>query len=375
MKTSIFILISVFCITFLIDCEKVRDEYQIETVEVREIPDSGFIFTCNIRSNKISNISEFGLEWSTDSSFSVFERKSITTNIQIGNNSIYVNYNLYLGIKYFVKAFIKVNNSILYSKSVSLSGSSIPPLSIIKFLPEKGTWNDTISIYGTNFNNDINNISSVKINNLPSDIIFHSDTILKVIVPDNLLQTQSFISLLTTYDTIRSLKPFTLLSPKITDFTPKIGERGTELTITGNNFNPLKDYNTIKIGNYVLETKSAKKNQLSSIIPEEMITEGIYDLSVTCGGQTAISSVKYSHIEAWSKLTPGYGQVSLYHGTSITEVYFMVGTKCYTARFNFFERRLGYCSNYISVFDPVTNSSLTIINGIFQFLSITIKYL
>jgi hypothetical protein len=94
MKTSIFILISVFCITFLVDCEKVRDEYQIETVEVREIPDSGFIFTGNIRSNRISNISEFGLEWSADSSFSVFERKSITTNIQIGNNSIYVNYNL-----------------------------------------------------------------------------------------------------------------------------------------------------------------------------------------------------------------------------------------------------------------------------------------
>jgi hypothetical protein len=198
MKTIIFISISVFCILFLIDCEKAQDEYQLETVEVREIPDSGFIFTGNIRSNRISKISEFGLEWSTDSSFTIFEQKSITTNIQNGNNSIHVNYNLYLGIKYFVKAFIKVNNSIIYSKSVSISGSSIPPLSIIKFLPEKGTWNDTISIYGTNFNSDINNISSVKINNLPSDIIFHSDTILKVIIPDNLLQTQSIY--FTTYN-------------------------------------------------------------------------------------------------------------------------------------------------------------------------------
>ena len=88
-----------------------------------------------------------------------------------------------------------------------------------------------------------------------------------------------------------------------------------------------------------------------------MVTEGIYDLSVTCGCQTAISSEKYSQIEAWSKLTPWYGQVSLYHGTSIFEVYFMVGTKCFTGRFIFFERRLGYYSNYISVFDPVTNSS------------------
>lgn len=62
---------------------------------------------------------------------------------------------------------------------------------------------------------------------------------------------------------------------------------------------------------------------------------------------------KYSQIEPWTKL--GEGQVSVNHGTSINEIYFMVGTKCFIGRFNYFEERLGECSNYIEEFNPTTN--------------------
>ncbi|QII45609.1 BspA family leucine-rich repeat surface protein [Flagellimonas oceani] len=75
--------------------------------------------------------------------------------------------------------------------------------------------------------------------------------------------------------------------PTITDFTPKTGPEGTEVTITGTNFSTTKTENTVKFGDITAMVDNATATQLMTKVPTGATTGKI---TVTVDGQTATST-------------------------------------------------------------------------------------
>jgi len=79
--------------------------------------------------------------------------------------------------------------------------------------------------------------------------------------------------------------------PTITDFTPKSGPEGTEVTITGTNFSTTKADNVVKVRNTVATVSSASATQLKVTVPAGAQTGKI---TVAVDGETAASATDFT---------------------------------------------------------------------------------
>lgn len=346
----IFILLNLL---FVVSCKPHEYTYRVITNEKINQTDSGTVFMGEIISDNIKGITEFGFVWSTSEDFSEFEKISITDDILTGTNSIYTESNFIYGIPYYLKAFIIAENKLIYGDIISFSGKNIPGILIKSFSPSEGTWRDSINIYGTNFENEINPLTKLLIGEKQITFKILNDSIIRTSIPDELVSAESTLKLCSLYDTTRSTKSFRLLPPEITSFNPLVGERGSTVNIIGKYFHPVKDYNSIQVGDYRLEILNSDVNHLSSYIPQSMVISGSYAVIVNCGNQNTIAIEKYTHTELWTGLSTG--QVTVSRVYPVTEITFTANNKCYKGIFNDFQSRLGKCQNYISEYNPQTN--------------------
>jgi surface protein len=79
--------------------------------------------------------------------------------------------------------------------------------------------------------------------------------------------------------------------PTITDFTPKSGPEGTEVTITGTNFSTTKAENTVKFGTMAATVGTATATQLKVTVPTGATTGKI---SVSVDGEAATSTADFT---------------------------------------------------------------------------------
>jgi hypothetical protein len=337
-------------------CREFSDEYlTLRTLDVSDVKEAGVTFNCEI--NTLANLSEAGFFWSVSEDFSNPGKVTFTENVKAGVNSIPVDFRYIKGTVYYVKSYARFINAIVFGNVITFEGQYDPAVKINHFSPATGTWNDTISISGKNFQTGTSHIIKVNIGENLANIVSLDDTILKITVPCDLLSAASYITVFTSADTLVSKDQYILLPPEITGFLPEKGERGMELNIHGNNFCPAIQNNSLKIGEYNAVIKEARKDLIISVIPDQMTIDGYYDIIIKCGEQTAVSQKKYLNVESWQKFKEGqiYEPVDIFNVYNITEKKFMFGNKCYTARFNDFQRRLGKCNNLIYETDPVSN--------------------
>ena len=167
--------------------------------------------------------------------------------------------------KYYVKAFSKTQEYLVFGDVVSFLSKGSKPVQITSFNPSVGSWGDTISIKGQR----LNGIGyKVYFGNLQAEILSASDSIMEVIVPSKLNKKRVNILIESQDDTISSVEYFNYRSPEVLGLSTLNGTFNDELIITGRNLCG-HDADNVKV--YFNETAATiievSSNKLKTTVP------------------------------------------------------------------------------------------------------------
>ncbi|WP_190808865.1 IPT/TIG domain-containing protein [Flagellimonas sp. S3867] len=186
---------------------------------------------------------------------------------------------------------------------------------IASFSPTEGEVGAQVTITGTNFSATAAD-NTVKFNGTSATVSTASTTSLKVAVPEG--ATTGKISVAVGGKTATSGTDFTVIVPEpeptIASFSPAEGEVGTQVTITGTNFNTTLSENTVQFNGTDATVSTATATSLTVTVPEGATTGKI---SVTVGENTATSTDDFTVLEPMVSITsfsPTEGEV----GTEVT---------------------------------------------------------
>ncbi|MDJ1501273.1 DUF7619 domain-containing protein [Xanthocytophaga agilis] len=158
-----------------------------------------------------------------------------------------------------------------------------PPV-ITGINPAKAHRGDQIILTGIHFES-VAEYNLVKINDIPMQVLTATATQLTVVTPEN--ATDGKVSLTTRGGSVISPSELVILfKPVITAFAPEEAQVGEQILVTGMNFNPISNQNTVKINGMVVSIVSAAETQLVITVPTGVT---IGKVSVATEGGTAIS--------------------------------------------------------------------------------------
>lgn len=219
-------------------------------------------------------IKETGFVWSTQANFNI--ESNGVYSFATGAESITFSYDIVSTLikdnTYYVKAYyIDQSNTYHYSeaKSFKANGTKNPYLEF----PGEYTWGERAKL---TLNNDVNAKSSdVEIFIAPNMVLKPVEIKGKdifFIVPQELTQKRSevYVTILGQKSTIQylGLKSPTITATSATEIFPD-----TEMTITGNNFNPILALNIVKIGSFRLELLSGSTTSLKVKVTNLLLSE------------------------------------------------------------------------------------------------------
>lgn len=297
MKAILRYILLISLLSLLIKCDKdeitSRNYPRLKTLPVSDITSEGAIFNAEITLRGNFEILNYGFVWaeSENPTKEINDRCVFAENIQSDNFSEIIETTLKEGTYYYVRAFIETNDFIVYGENVSFFslGSKAPKIKDI--FPLEGTIGDTVVISGNNFS-FIEEQNKTYFNEIASELIFASDTMLKVIVPKTLTELESEIFVSIFGNKSSSSSSFKLTTPKINQFTPEFGTDNSEITIYGEGFTYFTNLNIVTIGNKGAVVTSATKTQLKVIIPFGILTKE-NELSVMVASQKGIANVPF----------------------------------------------------------------------------------
>jgi YD repeat-containing protein len=149
---------------------------------------------------------------------------------------------------------------------LSITRHNPTQVSILEFTPESGSGGTSVTIYGTGFSSVLSE-NSVTFNGTAGTVTSATATQIVASTPSNV--NTGPIAVTTPTGSATSSTPFTLdtYGPTITGFTPPIADEGTNLTITGTNFDPVTHRNGLSVGLWRLPIISGSTTQLIVTIP------------------------------------------------------------------------------------------------------------
>ena len=140
-------------------------------------------------------------------------------------------------------------------------------LSIAEFTPNGGMAGSAVTLYGNGFNAiAANNV--VKFNGIAAPVSTASATSLTTVVPAG--ASTGKISVSNPNGSATTATDFVVgaqLAPTITSFTPSMGSVGTNVTISGTNFQSTKTNNKISFGGMAAATTAAAPDSLGTTVP------------------------------------------------------------------------------------------------------------
>lgn len=185
---------------------------------------------------------------------------------------------------------------------------------ITSFAPASAGAGDTIIVHGTNFPISKNHTGLVTVLGYPAAILIRSRTETGIIIQPEITDVKSRIKMNVGMQVLESTAEFTLAQPKIISFTPTKGYKDTEVTITGQYFNPLAGKNKISVGLTAATVVSASKKQVKFRVPGG-INPNSYNINITSGPLSTTSTDKF---EVVSPVIQGVSPLAAAWGATIT---------------------------------------------------------
>jgi FG-GAP-like repeat/IPT/TIG domain/Secretion system C-terminal sorting domain/FG-GAP repeat len=175
---------------------------------------------------------------------------------------------------------------------------------ISSFSPAKSVVGSSIFINGINFDATPSN-NTVKFNGISAVVTSSSTTGLRVDVPSG--GTTGKITVTVNGMPATSSSDFTVApAPTISSFSPASALEGASLTITGNNFDPTADNNTVQFNGTTATVTAASSTSLTVTVPiPSTTTTG--KITVTVNGGTATSSSDFITIPSIYTFSPSSG--------------------------------------------------------------------
>ncbi len=258
-----------FSITSCKDDEITPREYpRVKTMEVNNITKSGAIFNAEIIHQGNQEIIEYGFIWDTKENPTIdySDKRILAEEITTGSFTAQIKTTLHEDTSYFVRAYAKNGDYLVYGKNVVFLSLGSQAAKIDDFYPKIGTWGDTISIKGKNFSyKSTKNLILFK--NLVSKVIASTDSTIKCIVPESISVKPVSIFLKVANQSTEAKDKFELTVPEIESFSPLKGTFNDTIKIYGKNFSQIKDKNIVSFNGHQAEVVASTKTILSVIVP------------------------------------------------------------------------------------------------------------
>jgi hypothetical protein len=190
------------------------------------------------------------------------------------------------GEEYTVRAFVIAQGITVYGreeKFVSL-GSQAPL--VRDYNPKSGTWGDTISFSGKNFSTVLNG-NEVVFGAAKAIVIFATDTLIKVKVPDVFNGLQADVKLSVSKNAANKLEKFTYLQLQVNLVSPLTVTFGDTLTILGSNIH--RAYTSVLIDDLTTHVVALTQGEIKVMVPAAL-NKNVSQIKIISAGQEIIFS-------------------------------------------------------------------------------------
>lgn len=276
MRTFFRNILLVLFLVLNIKCQEdevtARNYPRLKTLPVSEITKEGAQFNAEIIYSGDFEILNYGFVWdylTRDPTLEKSDRVVYSNNVNTNSFSERIESSLLEGYIYYVRAFVQTNDFLVYGESVSFTSLGSKAPEIFSFSPTSGTWGDTINIKGKNFSNKITN-NFVELGKLETKIISSTDSTISVQVPTLPNETTVSLKVSIAGNSSTAKDNFIYLSPSITNISPINVTFGDTVTISGENFGSLKEWNQVLIENLKAELTNVNSTEIKFLVPDDL---------------------------------------------------------------------------------------------------------
>jgi N-acetylneuraminic acid mutarotase len=316
-KVSHFLILIFFSGILSCDQEEVinRSVFRFDAVSSVTFNDAQFSGT--IAQLNSGNYTDYGFVWGynhlptiADSVFS-FGQKPAPGKIEQK-----IPYSWEPRITFYARMYIKGEARIIYSNELKFSGPATAPVTVTSYSPKIGVAGTKIKVVGKFLNQATADKTSLKIGNLilaPDSAM--TSTIIRFRIPTDVQISGDFdISFVSGDVTVPLPGKFTIIGPVIDSFSPTAGTPGSQIVITGKNFDPVAANNFVVAsdndpfgGSKQLVVVSATSTQIIATIPLISDYTHSFDLSLRIKSITVVAA---------GRLTIEGGEITSYSPTS-----------------------------------------------------------
>jgi len=141
-------------------------------------------------------------------------------------------------------------------------------LTVAEFMPTSATFDEIVTVKGSGFST-IASENKITFGDVEAIVIEATADELKVKVPRALQKSKSKITIQNDLESAHAPIDFSLLSPVISDFSPKSCPFGNTIVITGQYFNPVPEYNKVVLGSAPATVLESSANTLKIVLPDQ----------------------------------------------------------------------------------------------------------
>jgi len=284
MKTNNIFSIILILLVLLNSCTKddQRGFPSVTTLPNAEVFDDGTIIHAEISQENAFEIIDHGVVYCIEKNSSEeenFEKISLGALTSGNTFSVLIDRYLLKNVTYLVKVYITTKEKTVYGNEITFvsKGGKAPVLN--SFWPEKGFAGDTLLIRGQYFSGK-NQYNKVYFSNLTAQVIYSTDSLLKVIIP---VLNESFTAVIKVEVgdyTVQADKNFELNEPIIYNISPERIMPGEIIIIKGKGLRTVNDV-FVYISYPWHSNQFIIKSQSDSLLELYNVTEaptGVFDI-------------------------------------------------------------------------------------------------
>jgi N-acetylneuraminic acid mutarotase len=263
-----------------------RDFPRVKTLDAIDINQEGVTLIAEVLNHKEFDISDVGfvIFYGQPSAQSLVGIVRAELDKNTGSFSARPVTGMGEGDIYFYYGYVAAGGLTTAGNMRSFTSKGSKPVDIVDFYPSAGHVLDTLFL---SFSEDLGGISdiSVTFNNYQANIIGFDSELLKVIVPAEIIDKESTITVRNKSAERIYEKKFELLTPEITSFFPMEVAPGDTITINGFGFHPQNKFNIIRFNSFTTIVASSTTTLIKVVAP--MLEGTDCEITVFTSGQAA----------------------------------------------------------------------------------------
>jgi hypothetical protein len=276
----IFVILILLLTTCGDDDNETRPYPRVRTGDVSDITSEGALFRGEITVSSVEII-DYGFVWSTNSNPTLSNAEKISLGKKNGPGKFtqVVERSLEQSASYYVKAYARSDNYIVYGEVVKFVSLGSKGPKVLSVSPAKASWNDTVTVVGENFSEFLKN-NTVNFDSVTAKIIRNTLDSLICIVPPLLAKDVSNVSVSVVGNIGILENAFRLKPPIIDAINPESGLVNSSVIISGHFFSTI--HTKVFFDDIAATVVEVLSDKIICKVPAGL-PEGLVALKVTTG--------------------------------------------------------------------------------------------